>query len=109
MGFFTVTANPRYQDRPPETAFLACKCFGNWTKALDGHKKGDTVRVWGRLRTETWGKKDAPQPQLVLVCESVQFMVLSAWNEPQMAGGPPPDNGESPADNGASDPKMPPF
>jgi len=109
MGFFTVAANHRYEDSPPETAFVACKCFGNWTKALAGHKKGDTVRVWGRLRTETWGKEDARQPQLVLVCESVQFMVLAAWNEPQVAVGPAPDNGEPPADNGASDPKMPPF
>lgn len=109
MGFFKVAANHRYQDKPPETAFVPCKCFGNWTKALAGHKKGDMVHVLGRLKTETWGKDDARQEQLVVVCQPVQFMVVAFQNEPQTADAQAPENGEPPADNGASDPKMPPF
>ena len=107
MGFFKVAANHRYQGKPLETAFVPCKCFGNWTKALAGHKQGDMVRVLGRLKTETWG--DAQKEQLVVVCQSVQFMVVAFRSEPQTADAPAPENREPPAGDSSSDPKMPPV
>jgi single stranded DNA-binding protein len=79
MGFFYIASNRRYRDKAEvaqeETAFVACKCFGGWTDALARHQKGDMVMVEGRLRTETWNNEGTSRSQLILVCDSVQFVV----------------------------------
>jgi single stranded DNA-binding protein len=79
MGFFYVASNRRYRDKSDvfqeETAFVACKCFGAWTDALACHQKGDRVMVEGRLRTKTWNNDGTLRSQLILVCDSVQFVV----------------------------------
>ena len=79
MGFFYIASNRRYRDKADvaqeETAFVACKCFGGWTDALARHQKGDMVMVEGRLRTETWNNEGTSRSQLILVCDSVQFVV----------------------------------
>jgi single stranded DNA-binding protein len=79
MGFFYIASNHRYRDKAEvaqeETAFVACKCFGGWTDALARHQKGDMVMVEGRLRTETWNNEGTSRSQLILVCDSVQFVV----------------------------------
>jgi len=108
-AFFTVASNNRYPGKEEETAFVLCKCFDGWANALVGHTKGEMVLVRGRLRTEAWGKDDAKEQRLVLVCEYVKVIVPAARTAGQMAGVHVPGNG-GPADaNGASDPKMPPF
>jgi|GEM_PF-759823 len=79
MGFFCIASNRRYRDKADvaqeETAFVTCKCFGGWTDALARHQKGDMVMVEGRLRTETWNNEGTSRSQLILVCDSVQFVV----------------------------------
>jgi len=79
MGFFYIASNRRYRDKAEvaqeETVFAACKCFGGWTDALARHQKGDMVMVEGRLRTETWNNEGTSRSQLILVCDSVQFVV----------------------------------
>jgi single-stranded DNA-binding protein len=86
--------NRRYRDKAEvaqeETAFVACKCFGGWTDALARHQKGDMVMVEGRLRTETWNNEGTSRSQLILVCDSVQFVVP----EPRPQSPSKPNNGD---------------
>ena len=113
MGFFNIASNRRYRDKSDvfqeETAFVPCKCFGGWTDALARHQKGDMVMVEGRLRTETWNNDGASRSQLILVCDSVQFVVLEP--RPQNPS-KPNDGGErehaTPAAGGEAD-GQPPF
>jgi single stranded DNA-binding protein len=107
MGFFYIASNRRYRDKADvfqeETAFVACKCFGGWTDALARHQKGDMVMVEDRLRTETWNNEGTSRSQLILVCDSVQFVVPEP--RPQNPAKPndsdehehatPPDGGEA--------------
>jgi single stranded DNA-binding protein len=94
MGFFYIASNRRYRDKSDvfqeETAFVGCKCFGAWTDALARHQKGDMVMVEGRLRTETWNDGSTSRSQLILVCDSVQFVVPE----------PRPQNPSKPNDGG---------
>ena len=94
MGFFYIASNRRYRDKSDvaqeETAFVVCKCFGGWTDALARHPKGDMVMVEGRLRTETWNDEGTSRSQLILVCDSVQFVVP----EPRPQNPSKPDDGD---------------
>jgi single stranded DNA-binding protein len=113
MGFFSIASNRRYRDKSDvfqeETAFVTCKCFGGWTDALARHQKGDMVMVEGRLRTETWNNDGSSRSQLILVCDSVQFVVPEP--RPQNPS-KPNDAGErehaTPAAGGEAD-GQPPF
>jgi single-stranded DNA-binding protein len=53
---FTLATNHRYKDRQGnqqiDTAYIPCKGFGGWAMALQGRRKGDTVLVTGRFKTE---------------------------------------------------------
>lgn len=84
MATFCLASNRRYRDKSntvqEETAFVACKCFGGWTDQIVGRKKGDTIIVEGRLRTENWTDEGTSRSQLVLVCDSVRSTI----------SGPPP-------------------
>jgi single-strand DNA-binding protein len=75
IGQFTLAANQHYKDkngnRQEETAFVSCKAFGSWAKAIENCQRGDMLLVAGRLRTESWQRDDTHQSQLVLLCESV--------------------------------------
>lgn len=79
MGYFSIASNRRYRDKTnalkEETAFMPCKCFGGWTDALEGHKTGELLIVQGRLRTETWNNEGRSISQLILICDSVRFLV----------------------------------
>ncbi len=113
MGFFSIASNRHYRDKTDvfqeETAFVPCKCFGGWTDALARHQKGDMVMVEGRLRTETWNNDGASRSQLILVCDSVQFVVPEPRPQNQSK---PNDAGErehaTPAAGGEAD-GQPPF
>ena len=77
FGLFPLASNRRYQsggETKTETAFLNCKIFGNWAKALEGLKKGDPVLVIGRLRTEKWEQDGQPRSQLALICDSLRLI-----------------------------------
>jgi single stranded DNA-binding protein len=114
MGFFYIASNRRYRDKAEvaqeETAFVACKCFGGWTDALARHQKGDMVMVEGRLRTETWNNEGTSRSQLILVCDSVQFVVPEP--RPQNPSSKPNDGDEhehaTPPTGGEADGR-PPF
>ena len=115
MGFFSVASNRRYKDKhntqQQETAFVDCKCFGKWTDALAGRKKGDLVLVSGRLRTETWGTGEAQKSRLTLVCDSVHFVapVTGGDHYSQGEDSLASANGETPRNSSAPATKMPPF
>ncbi|HXP60677.1 MAG TPA: single-stranded DNA-binding protein [Dongiaceae bacterium] len=115
MAFFTLASNYRYHDQGnavhEEVAFVPCKVFGKWTEEMAGRKKGEMALVAGRLRTETWGQGEAQESKLILICDSVQIVVPAGRNESrsQTSGVVASGNGEPPADDRASDPKMPPF
>ena len=80
MGYFTLASNDRYRDKTgavqTKTAFVFCKIYGAWTEALANRKKEDMVIVTRKLRSETWSD-DLSQPQLVLICNSLQFITIS--------------------------------
>jgi single-stranded DNA-binding protein len=67
------------------------------------------VMVEGRLRTETWNNEDTSRSQLILVCDSVQFVVP----EPRPQSPSKPNDGDehehaTPPAGGEADGK-PPF
>ena len=113
MSFFTIAANRRYRDKSDnlqeETAFVACKCFGGWAEAVARHGKGDMLIAEGRLRTESWEAEGTTRSQLVLLCDSVQFVTP----EPRAQGMAPSSNGteKNPVmlPNGGPAPDAPPF
>lgn len=76
MAMFTLASNRRCRDKSDaaqeETAFVSCRCFGAWTDAIVGRKKGDAIIVEGRLRTEKWTAEGTLRSQLVPVCDSVR-------------------------------------
>lgn len=75
IALFTIAANQRYEDkngkRHEESAFVLCKAFGGWAKAISNCQRGDMLMIAGRLRTESWQRDDAYQSQLILLCDSV--------------------------------------
>ncbi|HZR19019.1 MAG TPA: single-stranded DNA-binding protein [Verrucomicrobiae bacterium] len=72
---FSVAANYRYQTRSgewkDEQAFVRCAAFGRLAEAVTRYRKGSSVLVSGRLRTENWVKDDASHSGLVLVAATV--------------------------------------
>ena len=77
FGLFSLASNRRYQsggETKTETAFLTCKIFGNWARALEGLKKGDPLLVIGRLRTEKWEQNGQVLSRLALICDSLRFI-----------------------------------
>jgi single stranded DNA-binding protein len=72
-----VASNEHFRDGTgalqERTAFVFCKIFGGLAQIVQNRKKGDVVMVTGRLRTDRG--VDNRQPQLVLICDSVQFPV----------------------------------
>ena len=113
MSFFTIAANRRYRDksdnRQEETAYVACKCFGGWADMVARHGKGDMLIAEGRLRTESWETDGTTRSQLVLVCDSVQFVTP----EPRAQSTTPSSNSAEknpvPLPNGGPSPDAPPF
>lgn len=79
---FTLASNQRFKDKlgnpQTETAFIPCKGFGNWATALTGRRKGETVLVTGRFRTESWDQNGSPRSQLTLVCNTIQVVSLAS-------------------------------
>jgi single-strand DNA-binding protein len=78
-GVLTLASNYHYRDKggamQEEAAFLECKSFGRWAEGLAKHRKGDMALVSGRLKTETWEKEGKKQYKLVVICDSVRFLV----------------------------------
>ena len=78
-GLFTLASNYHYKDKSgakqEDAAFVDCKTFGRWAESLAQHKKGDTMLVVGRLKTESWEKDSRKQYKLTVVCDSVRFFV----------------------------------
>lgn len=94
---FTLASNQRFKDKQgtpqTETAFIPCKGFGGWATALTGRRKGETVLVTGRFRTESWDQNGSPRTQLILVCSTIHVLSFAAKDstpEPQSSVTEPP-------------------
>ena len=78
-GVFTLASNYHFKDKAgelqEEAAFVDCKTFARWAEALAKHKKGDMALVAGRLKTESWEKDGRKQSKLLVICDSVRFVV----------------------------------
>ncbi len=113
MSFFTVAANRRYRDKSDnwqeETAFVACKCFGGWAETVARHGKGDMLIAAGRLRTESWGDDSTTRSQLVLVCDSVQFVTPELRAQSTTPSSSGTENNPESLPNGRPSRDAPPF
>ena len=94
---FTVASNEHYRDKTgcfqERTAFVLIRVFGGRAQTMQNRKKGDMVMVTGKLRTET-RDDDSQQSQLVLICDSLQFIKpapKSESNDRETLAAPPGD------------------
>ena len=91
LATFTLAVNHQYKTRQgepqKEVAFILCKTFGAWAKNLEGGRKGDTVIVSGRLRTESWESNGVKHQKLVVVCQNV-LLVPRADKPESISHGP---------------------
>jgi len=91
-AMLAVASNEHYYDKagtPQErTAFVLAKVFGGLAQTIQCRRKGDTVIVTGKLRTE---RRDdhSRQSQLVLICDSVHFLA------PALSQSSGPDAGDA--------------
>lgn len=79
VASFSVAANHRYQNKSGqwkgEVAFMPCTAFGRTAEQLAERLKREPVLVTGRLRTESWQKDGSNRSRLVLVAETVDFVL----------------------------------
>jgi single-strand DNA-binding protein len=79
VASFSFAANRRYQDKDGqwngEVASIPCTAFGRTAEQLAERHKEEPVLVSGRLRTESWQKDGANRSRLVLVDETVDFVL----------------------------------
>ena len=113
MSFFTIAANRRYRDKSDvwqeETAFVACKSFGGWADTVARHGKGDMLIAEGRLRTESWETDGTTRSQLVLVCDSVQFVTPEPRAQSTAPSSSGAENNPVALPNGGPSRDAPPF
>jgi single-strand DNA-binding protein len=85
---FAFAANHHYQNRggqwKDEAAYVPCSAFGCTAEQLAQKHRGDPVLATGRLRTETWEQDGANPSRLVLIAESVHFILPAS--KPNGAG-----------------------
>jgi single-strand DNA-binding protein len=85
---FAIAANHHYQSKgghwKDEAAYVLCSAFGRTAEQLAQKHRGDPVLATGRLRTETWGQDGANHSRLVLIAETVHFIL--PVSEPNGAG-----------------------
>jgi single-strand DNA-binding protein len=79
IASFSVATNHRYQDKvgqwKDETAFIPCTGFGRTAEQLSQKHKGEPVLITGRLRAESWLKEGVNHSRLVLVAETINFIL----------------------------------
>lgn len=82
VASLSIAANHPYQDRngqwKDEVAFVPCVAFGKSAEQLAQKHKGEPILVTGRLRTETWQKDGNNNSKLVLVIETVNFIIAGS-------------------------------
>ena len=81
VASFSIATNHRYQDKggqwKDEAAFVPCTAFGRLAEQFSEKHKGEPVLVTGRLRTESWLKDGVNHSRLVLVTETMNFILLA--------------------------------
>jgi single-strand DNA-binding protein len=81
VSAFSVAANHRYKTAADqwqeEAAFVPCVAFGRTADRIACRKKGETVLVVGRLRTETWQQDGVQRSRLVLVVENLHLVQIA--------------------------------
>lgn len=78
VATFTVAVNRKWKDKngeaQEETAFVPVVLFGLPAQWASERRKGESVIIVGRLRTDSWEKDGATHSRLVLIAEEVQFV-----------------------------------
>ena len=100
VASFAIAANHHYQSKggqlKDEAAYVPCSAFGRTAEQLAQEHRGDPVLATGRLRTETWDQEDANPSRLVLIAESVHFILpASKPNGAEPNGAVTPDPTEA--------------
>lgn len=78
---FTVASNRKWKSEGEngsreESAFVSCIAFGWPAEWAAQHRKGESVLVHGRLRTDSWEADGNTHSRLVLVVAELQFIQL---------------------------------
>lgn len=60
-----------------ETAFIPVVVFGRPAEWLRDHKRGESMLISGRLRTESWERDGSTFSKLVLIADVVRFFQRS--------------------------------
>jgi len=79
FAVFTVAVNRKWKDegtQREEAAFVPCLAFGPPAEWVAAGKKGESVMVSGRLRTESWEFDGTNHSRLVLVVSELQVVRL---------------------------------
>ena len=88
VASFAIAANHHYQSRggqwKDKAAYVPCSAFGHTAEHLSQKHRADPVLATGRLRTETWEQEGANPSRLVLIAESVHFILPAS--KPNGAG-----------------------
>lgn len=100
IAHITVAANRRFTDKTgkerEESAFVPVTIFGKPAQWLKEHKKGETLLVSGRLKTESWDQNGTTQSKLVLVADHIQFFQRGSATAPGKAAGEAPEQSDIP-------------
>jgi single-strand DNA-binding protein len=97
VASFAIAANHHYQSKggqwKDEAAYVPCSAFGRTAEQLAQKHRGDPVLATGRLRTEAWEQDGANHSRLVLIAETVHFILPA-----------PKSNGAGPNESATPDP-----
>jgi single-strand DNA-binding protein len=100
VASIAIAANRRYQSRggqwKDEAAYVPCSAFGRTAEQMAQKHRGDPVLATGRLRTETWEQDGENHSRLVLIAETVHFILpASKPNGAGLDGAATPDPEEA--------------
>lgn len=77
---YTVAVNRKWKDDrgnvQEETAFIPAIAFGRLAEWASEHRKGESVVLIGRLRTDSWEADGTRHSRLVLVVDTQQFVQM---------------------------------
>lgn len=78
VGTFCVAANHSFQDKAKqwrtEVAFVPAVAFGREAEGISACRKGASLFVSGRLRTDSWQKDGSSHSRLVLVVDKMVML-----------------------------------
>jgi len=85
IGKMSIAVNRYYKSGTgfeKEVSFFDVECFGDTAKLCgEKVKKGDAIRVTGRLKQSRWEKDGKPCSAVVIIAERVEFASKAKGNQ----------------------------